>query len=228
MSEGTSFYIKILFDNICALSGFSTGFGFSALIYNYSTKNFILFDSGGNGTILLTNLHRFNIECSSIRKVVISHNHHDHTEGLNLIYKENNDIEIYVPNENLRIFKQRFPDARVHGVLDSVQVENYVISSGQFVNKFIAEQFLILKLKDNRLILLVGCSHPGLDTFISYARTLGSISGIIGGFHGFNKFSYLEGIEFIGACHCTQHLNLIKRQFSENFREICVGTSLYF
>ena len=228
MNNDVSFEVRILYDDICALPGFTTGFGFSSLIYNYVTNHYVLFDTGGNGTVLLSNLDQFNINCTSITKVIISHNHHDHSGGLDIIYMKNNNLEIYVPSSNELIYKKRFPNNKIFGVLKSIEIEKNMISSGQFNNHFIPEQFLILKLSDGSLLLLVGCAHPGLENFIKYAKILGPIKGIIGGFHGFNKLSYLVDIDFIGACHCTQHTSLIKKQFSNAFKKVCVGTSLQF
>ena len=50
---------------------------------------------------------------------------------------------------------------------------------------FSKEQALFLKTKENELIVIVGCSHPGLEKFILKAQELSSIKAIIGGFHGF-------------------------------------------
>lgn len=228
MSKDVSFEIKILYDNKCALPGFTMGFGFSALIYNYSTNHYILFDTGGNGDVLFSNLNKFNITSTLITKVVISHNHHDHSGGLSMVYMKNNEIEIYVPLINESIFKKRYPKSEVIGVQDSIEIDKDILSSGQFNTHSIAEQFLILRLSDEKLFLLVGCAHPGLEHFIEYARKLSPIKGIIGGFHGFNKFSYLEGIDFIGACHCTQHMKRIQQQFGNSLKQVCVGSTLKF
>ena len=109
-----------------------------------------------------------------------------------------------------------------------VEIEHNVFSSGQFSGTFTPEQCLILKVNDGKVVLLVGCAHPGLEQFIIKARKLGDIKGIIGGFHGFRKFDYLEGIDFIGACHCTQYINSIKTKFPNSFHKICVGSTLKF
>ena len=228
MSNDLSFEIKIVYDNKCSEAGFLTDFGFSCLIYNHFTNNYLLFDTGGNGKILIQNIHRFGIEISSIKKAIISHNHYDHAGGLQAIYQENKQIEICVPYDNLISFRRSLPEAKVRGILEMTEIEKNVISSGQFSGKFTSEQGLFLRLKDNKLFLLVGCAHPGLEKFIIKAQGLGIIKGIIGGFHGFRDLSYLNGIEFIGACHCTQHINLIKKSFSEAFCHMCVGNSLQF
>ncbi|MFX1479123.1 MAG: MBL fold metallo-hydrolase [Promethearchaeota archaeon] len=220
--------IRILYDNKCSESGFLTGFGFSALIYNSSTRSYLLFDTGGNGKILLHNINQFNIELSSIKKVIISHNHHDHAGGLVDVYNLNKNIEVYVPFNDHKSFRNAFPGLSIQGVLKMIEIEDNIYSTGQLLRSSISEQCVILRLKSSELILLVGCAHPGLEQFIIKARELGSIRGIIGGFHGFRNMEYLEGTKFIGACHCTQHIELIKNRFPAAFHKICVGNTLIF
>ncbi|MFX1407607.1 MAG: MBL fold metallo-hydrolase [Promethearchaeota archaeon] len=228
MTINLSFEIRIVYDDLCSEVGFRTGFGFSALLYNYSTQNFLLFDTGGNGETLVHNINNFNIDVSQIHKAIISHNHHDHAGGLLEIYRYNKNIEIYVPLNTVNSFRKAFPDASVDGKSEMFEIENNVFSSGLFSGSFTPEQCLILKVNDGKIVLLVGCAHPGLERFIIKARELGDIKGIIGGFHGFRKFNYLEGIDFIGACHCTQHINSIKTKFPNAFHKICVGSTLKF
>ena len=51
-----NFEVYIVFDDRCSKPGFLEGFGFSALVYNHLTKNYILFDTGDNGKKLLKNI----------------------------------------------------------------------------------------------------------------------------------------------------------------------------
>ena len=104
-----SFEIYIVYDDKCPKSGFLTGFGFSVLIYNYFTENYSLFDTGGNGNILINNIKQFNINISTIKSVIISHNHHDHAGGLTELLQINPSINIYVQIDEIKSFFKRFP-----------------------------------------------------------------------------------------------------------------------
>ncbi len=222
-----SFEISIAIDDKCALNGYLTVFGFSALIYNHITQNLILFDTGSNGDILVHNLSKFNVEIKEIKKVIISHDHFDHTGGLSVILKSNPDIDVFIPHNDLMRLKRVFPEAKMHGVDERTMIEENVFSSGQLGSHF-SEQCLFLKTLDGGILLIVGCTHPGLENFILKGREIGKIKAIIGGFHGFNKYSYLEGIDFIGACHCTAHASSIQKRFPDQFKRICVGSSFSF
>lgn len=222
-----SFEIDVVYDNKCPKPGFLKGFGFSVLIHNYFTDNYSLFDTGGNGNILIHNIKEFNIDISAIKNVIISHNHHDHAGGLEALLQINPDIKIYVPISNLKSYSRAFSDNIVHGVSEMIEIEKNFIISGQ-IKDFIPEQSVFLKTKDNELIILVGCAHPGLEKFITKAQSVSKIKAIIGGFHGFRKLSYLENIELIGACHCSRNVNLIKKTFPEQFKRICLGDNYSF
>jgi len=222
-----SFRISIVFDDRCVKEGFLPGFGFAALIFNSFTHNYLLFDTGGNVDILYNNLRKLNVKATDINKVIISHNHYDHAGGLDGIYKENPKISIYVPIEHVELYKRRFQNSKVIGVSKCMEIEKDVYSSGQF-GKSLKEQALFLKTKDKKIVILVGCTHPGLENFIIKAREISDIKAIIGGFHGFRDYSYLNDVEIIGACHCTANMSVIKRMFPKQFRKICVGTTLSF
>ena len=207
MKSDFSFEIKISYDDICSQSGFLTSFGFSALIYNNLSKTHLLFDTGRKGDILVHNINKFNVKVSEIKKVIISHNHHDHTRGLKEIYQLNHDIEIYVPLHDIKSFIRAYPEAQVQGISEMIEVGKNIFSSGQFGSRFLKEQSLFLKTEKNDLIIISGCAHPGLEAFILKGQTISNkIKAVIGGFHGFRNFSFLEGVEFVGACHCTQKI----------------------
>lgn len=225
--KNKSFEVTVVFDNRGAKEGFKMGFGFAALIRKESTGEYFLFDTGGNGTILSHNIKELGVEMSVIKAVVISHAHMDHAGGLDEIVRNNSKIKIYVPMRSSAGFNSTYPEADITPVDELLEIEENVFSSGQFGTNF-TEQCLYLKNDKGEIIILVGCTHPGLAQFITKAKELGPIKAVIGGFHGFRKFSYLEGIDFIGACHCTQHGAKIKKKFPENFRQVIVGETYSF
>jgi 7,8-dihydropterin-6-yl-methyl-4-(beta-D-ribofuranosyl)aminobenzene 5'-phosphate synthase len=222
-----SFTVTIVFDNICIEEGFQTDFGFSALIYSYYTQNYLLFDTGGNDKILIRNLKRAKVEITRIRKVIISHNHSDHMGGLEGIQKINPNIDIYIPNKSIPIYATQFLNLKVIDTPNIKEIEKNIYTSGQLGN-VIKEQALYLKTKKNELIIIVGCAHPGLENFILKAKELGHIKAIIGGFHRFRNYHYLEDIDIIASCHCTSDLDAIRQRFPHQFKNVCVGTTLSF
>ena len=223
-----SFGIGIVYDDKCPKPGFLTGFGFSTLVYNNFTENYSLFDTGGKGDILVHNINEFNVEISKIKNVIISHNHHDHAGGLARILQKNPSINVYVPMDEFKAFSRVFSNNSIHGVSEMIEIEKNLYISGQFKSTFNSEQAVFLKTKDNEFIILVGCAHPGLEKFIIKAQKISDIKAIIGGFHSFKELSYLENIDFIGACHCSKYYNFIRETFPNQFKRICVGDNFFF
>jgi 7,8-dihydropterin-6-yl-methyl-4-(beta-D-ribofuranosyl)aminobenzene 5'-phosphate synthase len=229
MNSNLSFEVKIVYDNLCHEKSFLMGFGFSTLIYNHFTQNYLLFDTGAKSDVLFNNIKMFNVNISDIKKVIISHSHLDHAGSLRDIYTENPEIEIYVPKSNENAFKRAYLNAKIYGASSLMEIERNIYSSGHFDWSHINEQALFLKTRENEIIIVVGCAHPGLEQFILKAKELNNkIKAVIGGFHGFRKYSYLENIEIIVACHCTRYREEIYRKFPTQFKKICVGQNLSF
>ncbi|NIA12243.1 MAG: MBL fold metallo-hydrolase, partial [Nitrospiraceae bacterium] len=84
--------ITILVDNYVTKRRFITEHGFSMLIENKEDR--ILFDTG-QGFALMHNIEVQNIDSKSIRKVVLSHGHDDHTGGLESFNNKNSDFKLF-------------------------------------------------------------------------------------------------------------------------------------
>ena len=195
--------LTIVYDNR-ALPPLRSGWGFSCLIKNEIT---LLFDTGAKSRILLHNMGQLQIDPASVEMVVLSHNHWDHKGGLKGFLKANkNRAEVYGPT--------RFSAP--------AEIRKGVYSTGK-LGRLIKEQSLAVNTSKG-IVVITGCAHPGLERIIDSARTLGSIYGVIGGFHGFSKLEKLEGIELIAPCHCTRHIQKIKQKYPQEFREIKAGT----
>jgi 7,8-dihydropterin-6-yl-methyl-4-(beta-D-ribofuranosyl)aminobenzene 5'-phosphate synthase len=69
--------ITVVYDNNPGAPGIAPDWGFACLIKG--TPQPILFDTGGDGTILLGNLGRLGIAAAEIGVIFLSHFHGDHT-----------------------------------------------------------------------------------------------------------------------------------------------------
>lgn len=199
--------------------GLKSGWGFSALIETGQALP-ILFDTGGDGSVLLHNMRELGIDPSRIGTIVISHAHGDHTGGLQSILEANGYAEIYVPSSLWR----RLPGRKVTAVTGPVQICAGVFSTGELDG---VEQSLALKT-DKGIIVVAGCSHPGVSEILQAASRFGKISGIVGGLHGFHDFARLRGLSFLCPCHCTQYKSEICRLFPDSYEECGAGLILEF
>ena len=198
--------LTVIYDNEVCQKELMADRGFSCLIQAQGAPQ-ILFDTGASGSILLHNMRVLGIDPSVIGIMVISHPDWDHTGGLSDILEVNKDAEIYVPQS----FSGTLPGRKVTKVKQAVQICPDVFSTGELKG---IEQSLALNTEKG-ILVVVGCSHPGVGNIIDAASKWGKVYGIVGGFHGFHDFKRLDGLALICPCHCTQYKSEIKRLFPQ-------------
>lgn len=213
--------LKILYDNE-ALEGFKKSFGFSCWIED---KN-ILFDTGGDLATLMFNIQKFMINPKNIEKIVLSHEHGDHTGGIQII-DYCGEVDVFV----LKSFSKRFKkwlanhsNVRLHEVDKAEEICRDVYTTGE-LGWLVKEQSLIVKTC-NGLTVITGCAHPGLENILRFASKFGEIYGVIGGFHGFNKFEVLKRIHLIIPCHCTTRKREIFTLFPRKSKKCSAGCTV--
>ena len=199
--------------------GLKSDWGFACLIE--TNHDNILFDTGANGKILLHNMKTLNINPSSIKKIVISHEHGDHKGGLNSLIPFVEDIEVYHLGSEVN-------SAKMISMIPEIpkEISEGVWTTGR-LKGLVDEQSLILK-GNMYWLVLTGCSHPGLEKILKIAKQIGNIVGIVGGFHGFNNFQLVEDLDFISPCHCTVHKKDIETAFPKTYSSCGVGKIIDF
>jgi len=199
--------ITIIYDNETWKEGLKTDWGFSCLVEVYDKK--ILFDTGANGSILLHNMQRLNIDPTIIEEVFISHAHGDHTGGLPDLLRINNAVKVYIP------FSCPEPPgaSEVVRVKEPFKIHENIFSSGALNS---IEQSLVVKTQKG-LAVIVGCSHPGVKNILKAASQFGKPYAIIGGLHGFSDFNLVKDLEFICPTHCTQFKSKIELLYPKKY-----------
>lgn len=199
--------ITIIYDNDVYKGDLKSKHGFSCLVEIDNRR--ILFDTGGDGSILLGNMNRLDINPESIDDIFISHAHWDHIRGLPAILRKKPNINLYITpsclNRNTQIppsYNKSLTDLENTTVItDKKKIGRNIYSTGELNNE---EQSLIIKTGKG-LVVIVGCSHPGVKNILEAASEYGSIYALIGGFHGFNEFEILKEVEIICPTHCTKY-----------------------
>jgi len=221
--------ITIIYDNTAFRKNLQSDWGFSALIEVKDIPK-ILFDTGANGKILLSNMEKLEIDPLSIKEVFISHLHWDHTGGLSELLKVNPNVKkIYVPSsmglENEVVLKE---PTKIHeNIFSTGELEEIEQSMG-VITDLPAEA----SAKAGKgIVLIVGCSHPYMGTILDTAKKFaclpyfvkqngrGKIYAIIGGMHGFSEFELFKDINLICPTHCTQHKKELKEIYPEKYIE---------
>lgn len=221
--------IKIIYDND-AEKGYISGWGFAAIIQHNGKT--ILFDTGWSGAALMHNLETASIDPKSIDYIIISHKHWDHIGGLDTILKATNHPIVYLP---ITISSKLKIEILNDSELREVTKNNFEkVSPGVFTTpllktklKELDEIALIIETKKG-LVVICGCSHPGLDKIIAKARKKGKVHSVLGGFHGFKKLKKFEKINVIIPCHCTKKKQKILDSYPEKSKKCFAGAKYYF
>lgn len=208
--------ITILYDNTVHKEGLRSDWGFSCLVELTDQGGpTILFDTGTNGSILLFNMERLNVDPSSVDEVFISHAHFDHTGGLAAFLRVKPDVIIYVP----RSIRSAGGVENVVFVGEPVEIHENVFSTGEIDH---IEQSMAIRT-DKGIVLITGCSHPRMKHILDAASQFGNVYAVVGGLHGFSEYELFKDFELICPTHCTIHKKEIKQLYPEKYVEGGVG-----
>jgi len=227
--------ITVVYDNNSYDSSIEAAWGFSCVIK--LPQRTILFDTGGDGEVLLRNMAKLEIDPKEIDAVVLSHIHGDHTGGLARFLERNNDVTVYIPisfPQNLKN-EVRISGAKLEEVNKARELFNGVFTTGE-LDGGIKEQSLLLTTA-NGLVVITGCAHPGVVNIVRRAKDITGekIYLIIGGFHLAGALPYqinyvaeslLElGVQKVAPCHCSGEVTrrIFKDYFNENYIDSGVG-----
>jgi len=227
--------IAIVYDNYKVNPNLTSSWGFGCVIRTPDKD--ILFDTGGDSTILLSNMDKMGIDPKDIDIVVISHIHGDHVGGLNGFLEKNGDVKVYIPSSFPDSIREKIKSygAKCFDVKDSMKISDNIYTTGE-MGTWIKEQSLILDTKEG-LVVITGCAHPGVINIAKKAKQIlhKKIYLFMGGFHLFNASkSELKsiikgfrnlGIKKVAPSHCSgdRCRQLFKKEYKEDYIESGVG-----
>lgn len=235
LNAKNSVKITVLYDNYPYQAGLKTGWGFACVVSGLEKK--VLFDTGGDGEILLHNMRKLEVDPKSIEVVFLSHIDGDHTDGLGPFLLGNPNVSVYLPAS----FPERFTTsiasagAKVFPVSKPSEVCDRAYTTGE-MDGLRPEQALVVKTSDLTAII-TGCAHPGISEMVSTAKEHwgGESVFIVGGFHLFpadrdtikGVIADLKrsGVKWAAPCHCSGDLgkHLFREEFGDHCLEIGVG-----
>lgn len=232
----------ILYNNVPHNEELTTAWGFSCLIEGLEKT--ILFDTGGDGEILLSNMEKLKVDPQKIDVVVISHIHWDHRGGLLSLLDKNHEVTVYLPASLPQDFKEKVgrKGAKVVSVHNPVKICKSVYTTGELSGfaGWIKEQTLVIDTKKG-LMVVTGCAHPGVVNIVRRAQRLlkkEKVYLVLGGFH---LLAYSEpqvkriirdlkaiGVKKVGPSHCTggRPIELFRKAWGENFFDLGCGARL--
>jgi 7,8-dihydropterin-6-yl-methyl-4-(beta-D-ribofuranosyl)aminobenzene 5'-phosphate synthase len=204
--------LTVIYDNNVFDPRLQTEWGFSCWVQYGETV--VLFDTGGDGGILLSNMSTLGLDPQDIDIIVLSHIHGDHTGGMDALLGTGVRPEVYVPLTFPTEYKNKLRAlVTVHEVNEARQILPGVYTTGK-MGLSIPEQGMILRTCEG-LVVITGCAHPGIAQMVRRAKEVGGndIYLVVGGFHlgEASEASVRQicttfrelGVQNVAPCHCT-------------------------
>jgi 7,8-dihydropterin-6-yl-methyl-4-(beta-D-ribofuranosyl)aminobenzene 5'-phosphate synthase len=232
--------ISMIYNNIGSNIKLKSAWGLSIWIETEETS--LLFDTGGDSSVLRKNINSLNFDISKLSSIFISHKHWDHLNGLNAILeKTSNSPNIYIVESDYTLVKEKFPKAKIINIKEPKQIDKNIWTTGELKgihrDDEIFEHSLIFTQNDS-IILLTGCSHSGIVEMVEKTRQIfphKKIELVAGGFH-LGKKSKEEiikisanlkelNVQKIAPSHCTGDgaLEYFKKDWTDNFIDLNLG-----
>jgi 7,8-dihydropterin-6-yl-methyl-4-(beta-D-ribofuranosyl)aminobenzene 5'-phosphate synthase len=221
--------LTCVYDNYQVNPALQTDWGFACVIQTSRGK--LLFDTGGNSNILLSNMEKMGIRPGSITLVFISHVHGDHLGGLKGFLKKNNQVTVFIsdtfPESVREMIKSR--GAKYVEIANSKKIVDSIYSTGVLYGPP-SEQSLIIETEKG-LVIVTGCAHPGIGRIVKKAQQLlgRKVYLVVGGFHHpprevVEEFRKL-GVKKVAPSHCTgdEVREAFRREYGQDFIEFGVG-----
>jgi 7,8-dihydropterin-6-yl-methyl-4-(beta-D-ribofuranosyl)aminobenzene 5'-phosphate synthase len=229
-----------IYDNYQHDPNLETGWGFSCLVEADGIK--LLFDTGGEGSLLLENMEKLGIDPKEIEAVVLSHSHGDHTGGLDDFLEANPDVKLYLLKSFPGSFKKKADSSKTEVVEVSgpVAISERMSTTGE-LGTSIKEQSLMVNTSKG-LVVITGCAHPGILNVLKHAKKITGegIYLVLGGFHLLDRSEsqlkqVIEGFRELGVkkaapCHCSgdETRKLFQQEYKEGFIANGVGNTIQF
>ncbi|MBN1303649.1 MAG: MBL fold metallo-hydrolase, partial [Anaerolineales bacterium] len=174
--------ITVVYDNNPYDQRLKSAWGFSALIEYHD--QLLLFDTGGDGYLLMENMRILGIDPTCIDSVVLSHAHEDHTGGLSALLNTGVNPVVYLPPSFPDSFKRQVEQfTEVNEVSPGQSIGEGLFTTGEMGDS-IPEQALVIHTEQG-LVIITGCSHPGIVAIVERAKELFAepVRLVLGGFH---------------------------------------------
>jgi 7,8-dihydropterin-6-yl-methyl-4-(beta-D-ribofuranosyl)aminobenzene 5'-phosphate synthase len=230
--------ITVPYNNISLNEDLETAWGISVFIEGLQKS--ILFDTGGDGSILLSNMKKLKIDPAEVELVVLSHIHGDHVGGLGALLEKNNKVPVYLPSSFPDDFKNKVKSitGKLFVVKEPHKICENVWSTGE-LGTSIKEQSLVISTPKG-IIVITGCAHPGIVDIVNFVKNhfKENIYLLLGGFH-LSSHSDSEvkeiirelkmlKVEKIAPSHCTggKAIELFEEAWEKDFIDLGCGAKI--
>ncbi|OYT51376.1 MAG: hypothetical protein B6U73_02075 [Desulfurococcales archaeon ex4484_204] len=192
-----------------------------------------LFDADSDPAVLEHNVKALDMDMGRVSFAVLSHYHGDHYGGFKYVGRVLPGLTVYAPPGGLGTLRR-------YGLSPREVREPTKVSEGAWVVGPLRGGWglweVCLAVRTSKgLVVIVGCSHPGVDRLASRASevTGEEVYAVIGGFHTppeevIDRLAKVS--KLICPAHCTGDWakNYIRREYPGQYCEVRTGTVMEF
>lgn len=218
MRSVDSVRITTVVDNDVWMKGLSSSWGLSFHVETFKKnkkQHTILMDVSGSFRTFHENARKLNLDLTAVEAVFISHWHGDHCGALGQVLPLiKHEVPVYVPSTDT-LGMREIKNTGGNPIVCSQPIEfmEGLMSTGE-IPISVSEHSLIINVEAKGLVVLVGCSHPGIINILKRAKQVSDVDkvhGVMGGFHisgtnvGLKVGEFLKelNVEMASPCHCT-------------------------
>jgi 7,8-dihydropterin-6-yl-methyl-4-(beta-D-ribofuranosyl)aminobenzene 5'-phosphate synthase len=209
--------ITTIVDNDIWKEGLASCWGLSFYVETVTDdkRHVVLMDTSGSFQVFFNNASKLGLNLSEVDSVLISHWHSDHCGALSQVLSSlKPQTMIYLPSENpFGLIEIREAGGTSWICHDSVEIADGMMSTRELTGG-VSEHSLLINVRNKGLVVLPGCSHPGIINFLKRAQrvsNVGKIYAVRGGFHisgvdegtRVGKFLRELDVKLVSPCHCT-------------------------
>jgi len=217
VNEVDTVKVVTLVDNDVWEKGLSSSHGLSFYVETSNNGKLcpILMDTSGFFNVLSENALKLNIDIGAAEAVFISHWHGDHYGALSYVLPLlKKPIPVYTPSgSTLEISMIEKAGGTANVCSTPVEFKEGVMSTGE-IGHGIREHSLMINVKGKGLVVLTGCSHPGIINIVKRAQQVSGVDKVYAVIGGLHISSASEGalvgnfmreidVKLASPCHCT-------------------------
>ncbi len=188
-----------------------------------------LFDADTDSKVIEYNAEKLGVDLGRLDYAFLSHHHGDHSGGFKYIGRLKPGLKIYVPPGDTWYLSSWGLKPVI--VSEAMSVAEDAWSTGPLRSYSLYEHALAINVDNHGLVVIVGCSHPGVDNLTYRAREVSGISSVylvMGGFHG-PTHEELDNIakvsKHIAPAHCSGEdaKEYVRRKYGDKYVGVRTG-----
>ncbi len=222
--------LLVINDNVPA-PGLKNDWGWS--VYIDMDDKSAIFDADTRPDILRHNIEKMGVEIGKTEFCVLSHHHWDHYGGFQYIGEVKPGLKVYVPPGNVDFLRKWRLDPVVVNKPQEIMDDVWISGPARSSPFGIREIAMGIRIDNTGLVVIVGCSHPGVDKLSAQLMELSGeeIFLVIGGYHSPSKKS-IDRLASISRFMCPAHCSgdpakrYVMEKYGDKYVEVRTGSEV--